>query len=71
MTWLITDTQLAELHQKFHTDEFSSVDYILDVAKEMNISAEVVHNWFEHMSSTYMSQSNAMCRQRFGERKYV
>ena len=67
MTWLLTDEQLAERHQKFDMDECSSMDNRVDVAKELKISAEIVHNWCENMLSKFMSESNAMNMELLGE----
>ena len=66
MTWLLTDAQLANLHQKFRINECSSEDFRVDIAREMNISAAIVHNWFEHMRSQPTVENSTMKRQHFG-----
>ena len=67
MTWLLTDQQLAELHQKLDMDECSSMDKILDVVKEMNISAEIIQNWCEHIFSKSMSEQYEIIKEHLGE----
>ena len=67
MTWFLTDQQLAKLHQKFDMNECSSMDNRLDVVREMNISAEIIHNWCEHMVSKFMSEHIAISKEHLGE----
>ena len=67
MTWLLTDQQLAKLHQKFDMDECSSMENRLNVIREMNISAEIIHNWCQHMVSKFLSEHIAVSKKPFGE----
>ena len=54
MSWLLTDTQLAELHHKFPMGENRSLYKIADIARLLNIRLEIVYNWLEHMRNTYV-----------------
>ena len=49
LDWLLTETQLAKLHQEFKNNQSSSLEYrLLNLAEEMKIKHEVVQKWYEH-----------------------
>ena len=67
LLWLITDTQLTKLHQAFHKGECRYFVKRFNVARRMNVSDEIVHNWCEHMRYRYMHETGPMRRQRLSE----
>ena len=64
MSWLLTDIQLAELHDMFPMDECRSLNKIADIAKSLNIRLETVHTWWEHMRNTYVLEWDSGKSQR-------
>ena len=52
MPWLLKDTQLLQLHPKLMGKEYTSLQYRANIAAEMNLSAELVHKWYEHNKAT-------------------
>ena len=57
MTWLLKDTQLAELHERFtcKADKKFTVEFTAAVGRMMNISEIFVHKWFEHIKAAHLS----------------
>ena len=57
MLWLITDTQLTELHNEFRKGECRFSSERIDVARRINVSSKIVRNWWQQMRYTYAHNS--------------
>ena len=67
MSWLITDSQLAKLHRSYDMYECVDLRTRINVAMAMNISAEIVNNWCEHMRNTYVHEKDSRPSQHYCE----
>ena len=49
MSWLLNDIQLRTLQESLVGNRMSSVEYRIQIATRINVSVEIVHNWYRHM----------------------